>query len=181
MLTVYDAFTASAARTPRADFLCVEATTAQTYGIEEGAIGWGDAAATVEALRAAYAQAGYGHGHRVGLLLENRPAFLFHWVALNALGVSVVPINAQMRAAELEYLIAHSEIGLAVCLPQRAEDLRAAAQRAGVGFQAVALDEVVEFAPPPAAAPAPFAARAIDAQTECALLYTSGTSGRPKG
>lgn len=52
-------------------------------------------------LRGAYAAAGYGHGHRVGLLLENRPAFFRHWFALNGLGVSVVPINADLRAAEL--------------------------------------------------------------------------------
>jgi len=181
MLTVHEAFTATAARTPRADFLCVETMTAQTYGIAEGAICWGDAAAKVQALRAGYAQAGYGHGHRVGLLLENRPAFLFHWFALNALGVSVVPINAEMRAAELEYLIGHSEIGLAIALPERAADLRAAAQRAGIAFEAVAIGDDAAFMPPPAAAPAPFAARAIDAQTECALLYTSGTTGRPKG
>ena len=181
MLTVHDAFTATAARTPGADFLCVEAMTAQTYGIAEGTIRWDDAAATVEALRTAYAQAGYGHGHRVGLLLENRPAFLFHWFALNALGVSVVPINAEMRAAELEYLIGHSEIGLAITLPERAADLRAAAQRAGIAFDAVPIDDSAAFTPPPASTPAPFAARAIDAQTECALLYTSGTTGRPKG
>ena len=89
MLTVFDAFRASAARTPQADFLCVEAVTAQAYGIRAESITWGEAAAQVEALRTAYAEAGYGHGHRVGLLLENRPAFLFHWFALNALGVSV--------------------------------------------------------------------------------------------
>ena len=46
-------------------------------------------------------QAGYGHGHRVGLLLENRPAFFTHWLALNALGASVVPINAELQSAEL--------------------------------------------------------------------------------
>ena len=35
--------------------------------------------------------------------VENRPAFFFHWLALNALGASVVPINPQWRSAELEY------------------------------------------------------------------------------
>lgn len=123
--TVHQVFSATAARTPEAEFLFTESVTAAAYGIAAGAIRWGEAAAEVERLRAAYAEAGYGHGHRVGLLLENRPAFLFHWFALNALGVSVVPINAEMRSAELVYLIGHSEIGLAVTLPERANDLRA--------------------------------------------------------
>ncbi|MBC7392811.1 MAG: AMP-binding protein, partial [Variovorax sp.] len=121
--TVHDVFSATAARTPGAAFLFTESVTAEAYGIEAGAITWGKAAAEVERLRTAYAGAGYGHGHRIGLLLENRPAFLFHWFALNALGASVVPINADMRSAELSYLIGHSEIGLAVTLPERAADL----------------------------------------------------------
>ena len=180
MLTVHDAFSATASRTPGAEFLCTEATTAQTYGIPEGSIRWGEAAATVEALRVAYARAGYGHGHRVGLLLENRPAFLFHWFALNALGVSVVPINSEMRAAELEYLIGHSEIGLAITVPERAADLLGAAQRAGVAFEAVPIGEG-GLTLPRAAMPPPHQDRPVGAQTECALLYTSGTTGRPKG
>ena len=63
-------------------------------------------------------------------LLENRPAFFLHWFALNALGVSVVPINPDLRAAELEYLTGHSEIALAVALPGRHAELLAAAARA---------------------------------------------------
>ena len=91
--------------------------------------GYGAAAEAIETLRAAYARAGYGHGHRAGLLLENRPAFFLHWFALNALGVSVVPINPDLRAAELEYLTGHSEIALAVALPGRHAELLAAAAR----------------------------------------------------
>ena len=114
MRTVYDAFATTAVRTPEAPFLCVEPVTAAAYGIPAGEITWREAAREVERLRAGYAAAGYGHGHRVGLLLENRPAFLFHWFALNALGASVVPINADMRSAELEYLAGHSGVMLAV-------------------------------------------------------------------
>jgi len=117
----------TAARTPRSDFLFTEAVTASAYGIEAGAIAWADAAAQVEPLRQAYAAAGYGHGHRVALLLENRPSFLLHWFALNALGVSVVPIHAELRAAELRYLIDHSEVVLAITLPTHAPAFRSAA------------------------------------------------------
>src|SRR6186713_2754709 len=80
--TVHDAFGATAARTPDAPFLCVEAVTAATYGIPAGETSWRDAARQVDALRRRYAAAGYGHGHRVGLMLENQPVCLFHWFAL---------------------------------------------------------------------------------------------------
>ncbi|MDQ7954626.1 MAG: AMP-binding protein [Pseudomonadota bacterium] len=176
--TIHDAFTASAARTPRADFLYTEPVTAGVYGIPAGATPWADAATEVERLRLAYARAGWGHGHRVGLLLENRPAFLYHWFALNALGVSVVPINAEMRSAELAYLIGHSEIGLAVTLPQRASDLEAAAAQAGRRLHTMAADATDVPAP---TEPAPRAGEGVGLGTECALLYTSGTTGRPKG
>src|SRR4029453_10085402 len=169
----YERFVATAARAPGSEFLFVDAVTAQAYGIAAGTGTWGQARDEVERLRRAYSAAGYGHGHRVGLLLENRPAFLFHWFALNALGVSVVPINAEMRSAELSYLIGHSEIGLAVTLPGRAADLRAAAAEAGIAFATMGPDAL--DAVPPAAVPAPRAAEAIGLQTECALLYTSGT------
>ncbi|MDP9898931.1 AMP-binding protein [Variovorax ginsengisoli] len=177
--TVHDVFSNSAARTPDADFLFTESVTATAYGIEAGAVRWGEAAAEVERLRLAYAQAGYGHGHRVGLLLENRPAFLFHWFALNALGVSVVPINSDMRSAELSYLIGHSEIGLAVTLPERAADLQTAAALAGAPrFDTLDANARVI---PRATTPPPRARQPVGADTECALLYTSGTTGRPKG
>jgi acyl-CoA synthetase (AMP-forming)/AMP-acid ligase II len=175
--TVHQCFAATAARTPQAEFLFTESVTAKAYGIAPGAISWGEAAAEVERLRRAYSAAGYGHGHRVGLLLENRPAFLLHWFALNAQGVSVVPINAEMRSAELVYLIGHSEIALAVTLPERAADLRAAAAQAGIAFETMGPDDAV----PAAKTRPPRAAEAIGLDTECALLYTSGTTGRPKG
>ena len=140
MSTVHALFTHTAERTPQADFLFTDAVTAKTYGIASGALSWADAAAQVEPLRRAYACAGYGHGHRVGLLLENRPAFLLHWFALNALGVSVVPIHADLRAAELRYLIEHSEIVLAVTLPSHASALRSAAADARSDMAAWAVD-----------------------------------------
>ena len=148
MSTVFERFRSSAHRWGDADFLYVEEVTAQTYGIAAGPIAWSSALAQVEELHRAYAVAGYGHGHRVGLLMENRPAFLLHWLALNGLGVSVVPINVEMRAAELAYLIDHSEIALAVVLPQRVEALQAAVMATGAQTRVVDM-HVHQFPPPP--------------------------------
>lgn len=176
-LTVHQAFQDTAARHPDAPFVCTLPETAAIYGIEPGELSYAQAGHAIEKLRQAYAAAGYGHGHRAGLLLENRPAFFLHWFALNALGVSVVPINADLRAAELTYLTGHAELVLAVALPERHADLSAAALAAGRTVRLMGPDD----APPPAPSAPPLATDVPDMSTECALLYTSGTTGRPKG
>ena len=151
--------------------------TARIYGIAQGQLSYGHVQREAERLREAYSRAGYGHGHRVGLLLENRPSFIVHWMALNALGVSVVPINGEMRAAELEYLIDHSEMVLAVALPSHHGVLHAAARTVNSPLQVIQDDQP----PPHAVCPAPLAGQRVNIDTECGLLYTSGTTGRPKG
>ena len=175
--SVAEAFAAAAARWGDRPFLAVLPETAQIYGIAPGEISYAQALVRIEALRAAYRDAGYGHGHRVGLLLDNRPAFFLHWFALNGLGVSVVPINAELRAAELEYLVGHAEIVLAVAPAARHAELAAAAAAAARPLALMSDGDV----PPASPLPAPLAAEPQSELSECALLYTSGTTGRPKG
>ena len=157
--TVYDAFRRVAARRADAEFLCVEPVTAAAYGIDPGPRSWREVAGEVERLRVAYAQAGYGHGHRVGLLLENRPAFFTHWLALNSLGVSIVPIHADLRSAELSYLVGHSEMSLAVVLPNREGALRAAASEANAHLETIRPEVAGKV--PAARSPAPLAGQPL--------------------
>ncbi|MCQ8782136.1 AMP-binding protein [Mangrovibrevibacter kandeliae] len=174
--TVFARFARTARQFRERPFLAILPETASAYGIAAGSIAYGEALERVESLAAAYRAGGYGPGDRVGLLLQNRPDYVFHWFALNALGVSVVPINPDLRSAELEYLIAHSEMALAVAIPERIADLEAAAQAGGSSLAAIAPD-----AAPPASSRPPRSNADPARDTECALLYTSGTTGRPKG
>ena len=189
--TVHAALRRIAAAHGTRPFLHVLPQVAARYRIEPQVLDYATTLAAVDAIAAHWAGAGYGHGQRVGLMLENRPSFFLHWLALNALGASVVPINTELRAAELDYLVEHSELVAAVALPGRVDDLRAAAVRTGRAVCVLpSFDDEAQAAwgvaprglaglgPP--AGPAP-RADAADVRTECGLLYTSGTTGRPKG
>ena len=118
-----------------------------------------------------YAAAGYGIGHRVGLMLDNRPAAFLHWFALNRLGTSVVPLHSDLRPAELAYLILHSGLCLAVVAQEHVPKLRESSSECPV---------VGDGSPVPSA-PATTRKGAPRESSECALLYTSGTTGKPKG
>lgn len=173
--SVFTHFKETAARWPERAFLNVLPETAAVYGIAAREWSYGDVLSRVEALSAEYRAAGYGPGHRIGLLLQNRPDFVLHWLALNGVGASIVPINPDLRDAELRYLISHSEMALAVCVADRASDLAAASD----GLSIIGPDDPV----PPAASASEQLIREVGevGEVECALLYTSGTTGRPKG
>ena len=109
---------------------------------------YADALDRVSDIARRYRTKGYGPGHRVALELETRPEFLLHFLALNSLGVAVVPLNPDYRPAERDYVLEHSD----AC--------------------AVISKDTLEDPPQPE--------KPVGA-TECALLYTSGTTGKPKG
>lgn len=173
--SIWSAFAASAEKWPTRPFLNVLPETAVIYGIDAGEITYAQAREEVDRLASALADAGYGAGHRVMLLLENRPAFFLWLLALNRLGAAAVPVNPDLREAELAYMAGHGEPALAVALPDRCAELRKAAADAGVVMPVIAPGDAI---------PAPRAQARIalrDGPAEAALLYTSGTTGKPKG
>jgi len=176
--SVFSLFDAAARRWPQRPFLDVLPETAAAYGIAAGALTYDAARTSVAALTAAYRSAGYPAGARVMLLVENRPSFVLHWLALNALGISVVPVNPDLRESELDYMAAHAEPVLAVAVANHIADLEGASRRSGIGFPVIAPEDTLpRFA---GKAPAPGMDTSPPAR-EAAMLYTSGTTGHPKG
>ena len=193
-MNVADAFRRSAAEWGDRPFLCILPETAAAYGIEPGEITYAEAAAQVDRLQAGYE----GAQGRVGLMLDNRPDFFLHWLALNAVGASVVPLNPDLRPAELDYLIAHSGLTHAVAAPVHRAKMEAAVARAphavstvmpglDPGIHAVGqltsklVDGQRSQAGGPGAPWIPGSSPGMTDRSECALLYTSGTTGKPKG
>ncbi|MDM0090971.1 MULTISPECIES: AMP-binding protein [unclassified Variovorax] len=124
---------------------------------------------------------GVGPGDKVALLCFNTPGFVLAMFGAWRLGAAVVPVNHKLQAPEIDYLLAHS--GARLCLvdgtlaPQAARvahrcDWLATAQAA----EGLPLFEDLLAQAAPLADAAPPAA-----DTPAQILYTSGTTGKPKG
>jgi long-chain acyl-CoA synthetase len=138
---------------------------------------------TVERIAGNLAALGVGKGDRVALILGNRIEFMEATYAVIRLGAVVVPINLRQRKPENEYVLAQS--GAMVLIHEA--DLRAEMPEPGtlpglrhrfaVGGTASDARPYGDLLVPGPVAPAV----AIAEEDLFSILYTSGTTGRPKG
>ncbi|MGE4335955.1 MAG: AMP-binding protein [Pigmentiphaga sp.] len=176
--TVFQAFAETSRRRPDGEFLYQPASATRQYANGAVSFTYAQAMSEVESIASVYRAAGLGPGIRVATLLENRPEAHFHWFALNSLGVSVVPINPDYRASEIQHILEHSESRLVISIPERVEELRAVTTKLASAVPVVSSAAVRRDGVPLKFASADVP---LEGATECAVLYTSGTTGRPKG
>ena len=176
--TIWEMFLRSASRFESRPFLHAPEETARAYDIADTDYTFGEALAAAEALAKRYARIGCAPGLRIGLALDNRPSFFLHFLAVNSLGASIMPINSAMQPEELAYQIAHSECALIVSAPQHMEKLRAIADDLE---RQVGIVEASSLASAPMLAGTQGVGGAGGLEAEAAILYTSGTTGSPKG
>jgi fatty-acyl-CoA synthase len=127
-------------------------------------------------------------GDRVALLAYNCIEWMEFYVALARAGLVAVPVNFRLVGAEIEYIVTHCEARAFIVqdelidrvLPMRDQLAIAAsafihfgAQYAPAGWQSY--ESLVGLASPVAPAVA------VNPEDTWALMYTSGTTGRPKG
>ena len=177
--TIGDTFTAAAERYTSAPLLIVPQDAERAYDAVGRTLSYGDAQAEINRLADMLEDAGYGHGHRIAVLLENRAENLLVKLACAARGISWVPINPDYRPSEIAYLLQDSNADLALATAPRAEQLRDGISASGRDIALVTFDDTT--ASLPAAVRATPIAGPATPHSEASLLYTSGTTGRPKG
>jgi long-chain acyl-CoA synthetase len=117
-------------------------------------------------------------GDRVGVMLPNVPEFPILYYGVLRAGCIAVPMNVLLKRREIEFYLEDSGAKLLLAWHGFAEEARAGADAAGV--------ELIEVEPEAFAATLdglePTAAVAdTDAEDTAVILYTSGTTGKPKG
>ena len=121
---------------------------------------------------------GYGNNLRVATLLGSTPAHYIVKLALNKIGVSVVPINPDYSPDETAYLLADSGSVLAICAEHYMKQLKTAIAYKDLSVPIVTYDEIETIQ---TLKPLSDLGAQVHGKTEASLLYTSGTTGRPKG
>jgi fatty-acyl-CoA synthase len=124
------------------------------------------------ALRAAGALAAHGvrRGDRVAYLGPNHPAYLEIMFGAALLGAVFVPLNTRLAAPELDFILADSGAGVLVRAPQQA----AVAGQLDPPATKLAIGDWDD-------SPAWETDEPVDPGDTAMILYTSGTTGRPKG
>ena len=148
------------------------------YEDEHGGVrsySWADVARETVRASARLAEQGVGQGDRVLVHLPNRPEFLFIWFALARLGAVMVPTNLASSPNELAFIAEHSHAALAVGEQHGLAGLSAAAALLDERLPLLDWDEPAapQEHPGPLAEPDPL--------RDLAVMYTSGTTARPKG
>jgi long-chain acyl-CoA synthetase len=121
--------------------------------------------------------AGVRPGDRVAIMLPNVPEFAVVYYGILRAGGIVVPMNPLLKAREVAYYLTDSDASLIFANAAATEAAEAGAARSGA--RAIIVDSGFSDL----LAAAPVAGDVVDrAGTDTALiLYTSGTTGRPKG
>jgi O-succinylbenzoic acid--CoA ligase len=117
--------------------------------------------------------AGVRRGDRVACLLEPGLAYVEIVHALMAAEATLVPLGTRLQPAELATPLALARPSLIVTTPERSQEL----SRSAPGSRILTPAALERIAPRPDFA----AAQRLDPELDHAILFTSGTTGQPKG
>jgi len=132
-------------------------------------------------------QFGVRHGDRVGIAMRNLPEWIVAFAAILSVGAVSVSLNAWWTEEEMDYAIGDSGLKVLLCDPERMARGHMGCESRGVPIIATRTDTLV---PVPTGVwrwkdvvvrGNPMPKVEVDAEDLATILYTSGTTGFPKG
>lgn len=147
---------------------------------------WGDLRHRVAALAGALSRRGIGFGDRVMVLMLNRTEFVESVLAVNMLGGIAVPLNFRLTAAEIAFLVGDCEARVLITesvLAPVATGVRDVEPLLGTIIVAGGAgdDSVLGYEDLIDEPGAPHELVDIPNDSPALIMYTSGTTGRPRG
>jgi fatty-acyl-CoA synthase len=147
---------------------------------------WGDLDRRVTALAGALSRRGVGFGDRVLILMLNRAEFIESFLAANKLGAIAVPVNFRMTPPEIAFLVSDCQARVVITeavLANVATAVRGidptletvVVAGGGTDDEVIGYDDLISE---PGDGPQPVD---IPNDSPALIMYTSGTTGRPKG
>src|SRR5258708_2784762 len=106
-------------------------------------------------------------GDRVGIYSASHLDWVIAYLGVQRAGACVVPMNPDYHSAEVEHIVSNAEPSLVIADSERAPVLEK------LGLRSVDVHDLPRATPPPMPDLTP--------DSPAAILYTSGTTGRPKG
>jgi acyl-CoA synthetase (AMP-forming)/AMP-acid ligase II len=133
---------------------------------------------------ASFARAGIKRGDRIAMLTTPRPEFAIALLAAQRLGAIWVGLNPRYKLAEIEFILNDCNPAMLIAVPDDASGRSysselAALRQSRPGLPIMSTDDFDEFLAAGDGSPLPVDAAGKDDPT--VIVYTSGTTGRPKG
>ena len=119
--------------------------------------------------RGALSAQGIGSGDRVALVMSDSPEMIIAFLGIIGLGAIAVPCSTLLPAEGLAYVFKDSRAKLVVMSPEHQANVLAAHPVKSISAEALLRDTK----------PAPMGQ--FERDTPCLVLYTSGSTGQPKG
>ena len=147
---------------------------------------WSHALSLMQRTANGLLELGIGPGETIAIMTKNRPEFLWTYFGAAMIGVSVVPVNISQRGPTLEHILIDSDACVVVCDSSLRDLVLAVKQRTDALRVTIVLDGPVRgidrtFDQLLSATDAEPDAVARTDSPGAAIMYTSGTTGPPKG
>lgn len=120
---------------------------------------------------------GLARGKKIALYLPNCPEYVYSYLSSFLLGAVVIPLDYMLKSDELISCLSHAEADFVIALPKPEIDWK------GIQGNIPSLENIISLGPDfdRLFQPGEFKAEAVSDADSALIMYTSGTTGQPKG